>query len=443
MAIIFATDFSPASAPAGRLTARLARRLNEPVIVAHAIELQAVFSPEVVAAEPALVERLEGHAAGPMKVLIERLRDEGVTARGRVLHGRPDAAISELAREVEARLVVVGSHGRSAVARFLVGSVTERLVRAGSCPVLVVPPGRAGDAGASAEAGPLKLVVALERGRAGEAALAFVRALRRQTACDLTLVHLYTPEREHLRLGLDAPAHAYVSDPDTVAILERELRPLIADLPGTGATILRIRPSWGGQPDPLAWEAEMAGADLVLVGTQPRNGLTWSRPPVLDTVRAGTAPVLVVPAAPIVETRRLSPGGPIRSVLAATDLGPAAGLVVAEAYRLLMGTGGVLELVHAVEGGPSGVAPQVWADVQKQLWDLVPEAAERHGVVTRISVIEGPPGRAILQAAERMGCEAIVVGRSKPSSLARNGKGVIGELIDSSSRAVVVARGAA
>jgi nucleotide-binding universal stress UspA family protein len=438
MAIIFATDFSAASAGARRLTARLARRLGEPVVVAHVIELQAIFSPEVMAADPDLVERTEGHAAAPLKVLLEHLRDEGVSAKGRVLRGRPDDAIVALARESGARMVVVGSHGRSTLGRLVVGSVAERLVKGCPCPVLVVPARPRVEDGTVEEARALKLVVALERGHAGEAALAFVRSLRQETPCDLTFVHLYAPAREHARLGLEAPAHAFLSDPDTIAILERELQPLIADLPGAGRTRLRLRPSWGSDPDPLAWEADIDGAELVVIGTQPRTGLGLGHPPALDTIRAGTVPVLAVPAAALVQTPRPAHSAPIRSVLAATDLGPGASTVVAEAYRLLIGSGGVLELVHAVDGESSGVDPQRWAEVQKELWALVPEEAERYGVVTRISVIEGSPARAILQAAERLGCDVIVVGRSK--HLARVGNGVVGELIDAASRSVVVAR---
>jgi nucleotide-binding universal stress UspA family protein len=441
MAIIFATDFSAASAGARRLTARLARRLGEPVVVAHVIELQAIFSPEVMAADPELQERMEDHAGAPLNALLDHLRDEGVAAKGRMLRGRADDAIAELARESGARMVVVGSHGRSTLGRFVVGSVAERLVKSCPCPVLVVPAQPRLEDGIIEEARALKLVVSLERGQAGEAALAFVRSLRQETPCDLTFVHLYAPEREHARLGLEAPVHAFLSDPDTTALVEGELQPLITDLPGSGRTRLRVRPSWGGEPDPLAWEAEIDGADLVVIGTQPRLGLTAGHPPALDTIRAGTVPVLAVPAAVLVETRRRSQTAPIRSVLAATDLGPGASAVVAEAYRLLIGSGGVLELVHAVQGGPSGVEPQRWAQVQKQLWALVPEEAARHGVVTRISVIDGPPVRAILQAAERLGCDAIVVGRS--SHVARPGNGVVGELIDTAPRSVIVARRAA
>jgi nucleotide-binding universal stress UspA family protein len=435
MSIIFATDFSKASSEGGRVAARLARRFDEPVIVAHVVELQAIFSPEVMAADPELMERTQAHALAPLRVITDRLRDEGVSATGKVIQGRPDDAIAELARQTGARMVVVGSHGRSALGRLFVGSVAERLVRSGPCPVLVVPPRppRLDEPGGEARA--LKLVVALERGPTGEAALAFVRTLRQVTPCDLTFVHLYAPEREHARLGLEPPAHPLLSDPDTVSILERELRPLLADLPGSGHLRLRIHPVWGGDPDPLAWEAEIDGADLVVMGSQPGRGFGLGHPPALDTIRAASVPVLVVPAPPISRRDRRAPTAPLRSVLAATDLGPGATEVVGEAYRLLLGSGGVLELVHALESGRAGADPHRWAEVQQRLWALVPDEADRHGVVTRISVIDGPVARGVLQASERLGCDAIVVGRPAGSGFTR---GVVGELIEHATRPVVV-----
>lgn len=52
----------------------------------------------------------------------------------------PSRDIAQLAADLEADLVVVGSHGRTGIARFLVGSVAHTLVTIAPCPVLVVRP---------------------------------------------------------------------------------------------------------------------------------------------------------------------------------------------------------------------------------------------------------------------------------------------------------------
>jgi nucleotide-binding universal stress UspA family protein len=53
--------------------------------------------------------------------------------------GKPPAEIVKEAKEWPADLIVIGSHGRRGIQRFLLGSVAEAVVRHAPCPVLVVP----------------------------------------------------------------------------------------------------------------------------------------------------------------------------------------------------------------------------------------------------------------------------------------------------------------
>jgi nucleotide-binding universal stress UspA family protein len=57
-----------------------------------------------------------------------------------VLVDRPMLGLTSLASALEAELIVVGTHGRNGVARWLLGSVAEGVVRQATCPVLVIPP---------------------------------------------------------------------------------------------------------------------------------------------------------------------------------------------------------------------------------------------------------------------------------------------------------------
>jgi nucleotide-binding universal stress UspA family protein len=52
--------------------------------------------------------------------------------------GDPGKVVSDLAEELGAELVVVGSHGRTGLTRLVLGSVAERVTRLAHCPVLVV-----------------------------------------------------------------------------------------------------------------------------------------------------------------------------------------------------------------------------------------------------------------------------------------------------------------
>lgn len=60
-----------------------------------------------------------------------------------VLHvriGDPGSRIVELAKEIDADLIAMGSHGRTGMMRFVLGSVSQHVARFAPCPVLVVPP---------------------------------------------------------------------------------------------------------------------------------------------------------------------------------------------------------------------------------------------------------------------------------------------------------------
>lgn len=65
---------------------------------------------------------------------------QGVAWTTHVQISDPVHAITQLATDVQANLIIVGTHGRKGLARFLLGSVAEGVVRHAPCPVLVVRP---------------------------------------------------------------------------------------------------------------------------------------------------------------------------------------------------------------------------------------------------------------------------------------------------------------
>jgi nucleotide-binding universal stress UspA family protein len=67
----------------------------------------------------------------------------GVSARSRRIAGDNAAvAILDAAAEENAEMIVIATHGRSGVGKWLLGSVAEKVVRGATCPVLVVPADR-------------------------------------------------------------------------------------------------------------------------------------------------------------------------------------------------------------------------------------------------------------------------------------------------------------
>ena len=134
--ILHPTDFSPPSEHAFQLACSLARDHGGRVIVLH------VAVPPVVGQGGALTPPLEGD----WKALEDQLfrvqsPDVKIPIEHRLEEGNPAAEILRVAEEVKCDLIVIGSHGRTGLARILMGGVAEHVVRKATCPVLVVKSG--------------------------------------------------------------------------------------------------------------------------------------------------------------------------------------------------------------------------------------------------------------------------------------------------------------
>ena len=70
--------------------------------------------------------------------LVANARRAGARARGFVMEGVPYDRILRAARSKRADLLVLGTHGRTALTRFFLGSVAGRVVARAKCPVLTV-----------------------------------------------------------------------------------------------------------------------------------------------------------------------------------------------------------------------------------------------------------------------------------------------------------------
>lgn len=81
----------------------------------------------------------ESRARHALKALHEQLERRGhPQVSTHILFGDPGHRIAEFARQQQAELIVLPSHGRTGISRMLIGSVAERVVRLSHCPVLVL-----------------------------------------------------------------------------------------------------------------------------------------------------------------------------------------------------------------------------------------------------------------------------------------------------------------
>ena len=160
MRMLFATDFSPASVAGEEWWQYLTQNGVREVVLVHAVEnpLLDVYSPDTadfnlkqVSEEsrqhpPRSAQPYWENARQVAQSKLSQSRQQLLAPPSPVLQaeivvteGTPAAAILTAAEQHQVDCIVMATHGRSGIRRFVLGSVTERVVRGSSRPVLAVP----------------------------------------------------------------------------------------------------------------------------------------------------------------------------------------------------------------------------------------------------------------------------------------------------------------
>jgi nucleotide-binding universal stress UspA family protein len=134
--VVLATDLSPTSEAATAAALDLAATLGARLLAVSVVDPGTLRMPG--GRYLARVDQVRAEREGFAQELVARGRSAGVSVDFLVWEGDPGEAIIEAAQAESADMIVVGSHGRGAVGRFLIGSVSDHVVRHASCPVLVV-----------------------------------------------------------------------------------------------------------------------------------------------------------------------------------------------------------------------------------------------------------------------------------------------------------------
>jgi nucleotide-binding universal stress UspA family protein len=134
--ILHPTDFSENSESAFRLACALAWDYKARLVLLHVTTIPAVIYaggavppdpwPSIEEAEAKLRE-LESQA-------------NGVRVESQVMEGDPVDMILRAAEETNSDVIIMGTHGRTALSRLLLGSVAESVIRKAPCPVLTAKP---------------------------------------------------------------------------------------------------------------------------------------------------------------------------------------------------------------------------------------------------------------------------------------------------------------
>lgn len=133
--IVLALDGSEASQKAIPVATELARQNGARIVIAHIEE-------DVVGKGGGPIVATEDEIQAEIRKQAEELSADGIDTSVQmrnVMLGGPAHPIAEIADEAGANLIVVGTHGHTAVGGMLLGSVTQRLLHIAHCPVLAVP----------------------------------------------------------------------------------------------------------------------------------------------------------------------------------------------------------------------------------------------------------------------------------------------------------------
>jgi nucleotide-binding universal stress UspA family protein len=157
--IVIPLDGSEIASRALPVASEIAKQLAAPVHVVRAVDaaLALPMASGVFGAGPVvdadvtdqIWQEAEEEARSTVTAAVSRLKVEGIDASGGIVNGSPFFAISEVIEPGD--LLILTSHGRGGVRRWLLGSVAEKLVREADAPVMLVPAVERGEMSSSRE----------------------------------------------------------------------------------------------------------------------------------------------------------------------------------------------------------------------------------------------------------------------------------------------------
>jgi nucleotide-binding universal stress UspA family protein len=136
--ILAATDFSESSRRAVELATELARQVKASLTLVHVFQYPRALYSESALYSGDLVEPVLEEVEETMAQTVRSLSHDIPQASAKIRQGVPHEQILAAAKECGADLIVMGTHGRTGLARVMLGSVTERVVRLSPVPVLTV-----------------------------------------------------------------------------------------------------------------------------------------------------------------------------------------------------------------------------------------------------------------------------------------------------------------
>lgn len=136
--ILIPTDGSDTSEKAAEHAVRLAKALGAEVLCLYVIDISAFTGIPTEAIWENMRGLLEEEGKKAVSTIEDMATKNGVKFESVIREGIPAEDIAKTAREKTVDVIVMGTAGRSGLDKFLLGSVTEKVMRTAPCPVLVI-----------------------------------------------------------------------------------------------------------------------------------------------------------------------------------------------------------------------------------------------------------------------------------------------------------------
>ena len=279
--ILFLTEFSPASNAALFYALSVARRFEAKVYVTHVVELP-VGAPTAAAFYETTSARED--AEKKFNALLSEGKLNGVLHEMVLAEGSLWPVVEKIIAEKKIDLVVVGTHGRKAFSKIMLGSVAEEIYRKANCPVLTIGPEN--PANSESEMRPRCILLATDLQDEAHSASDYAVAMAERQGAELIVLHVIE----------DQVSDFGRAEQQRLASLARMEGLIPSEIPvASKATMVVAR---GRAADEIPQAARTYGADLIVIGLHGGKRMAGHLPGTVAyrVVCQAPCPVLTVPA---------------------------------------------------------------------------------------------------------------------------------------------------
>ncbi|MBI3665796.1 MAG: universal stress protein [Acidobacteria bacterium] len=287
--ILLPVDFHENSLAAGRQATALARHFHSELILLHVhallnYRLASLEGGYVLSAQEMFID-----TTGKERAMLDTFLDselEGLTVRRELLEGDPAQGIVQFAHTEKVDLIVMPTHGYGPFRRFILGSVTAKVLHDVECPVWT---------GAHLKEAPVEelfplhnILCALDLSSHSHRTLDWAAQAAAEFNARLTLAHASAP------LELTARAGSYFA-PEWRGVLVSQAKEEITKLQHSVGTQAEVIIESGEAPKVVRQAAEQIHADLLVIGRSPTTGITGRlRTNAYAIIRESPCPVVSV-----------------------------------------------------------------------------------------------------------------------------------------------------